>query len=1433
MSESNTCTAPARGLKAGKLFMREEQKDTHAIARKEQSPFFSGIVSKKSEAEEDAVDIQALFIPGIHLQREPEEIQKCDCCAEQMQQETKPDIQRCENCDAEIAPVQPSLKIGAPDDPYEREADRMADRISLMPLHNFTAGGGISSDAKPANVQRNEEVFTMPDGVQRSADGSMHTSNSFTSKLQSGDPGAPISSPVRQGMESAFQADFSSVRIHTGTEAASMSGEIGAQAFAYQNHIYFNDNKYDPQSASGRHLLAHELTHTVQQGAAPVKRDTEEDSAPKEPSWFDKLKAGLESVLRTMIPSFIFDIYQKIKKGGLINYIKEIVSGLFRSLFQKIGFSDKEIDTIIKIFASLKDQMPAIIDGLSKNDCKPLFAALNLLSQVMGEIAGRVWDKLMAAIEPVRKWLKEIWDTYVSPAIDKITAFAGEAWEQIKRFGRWLWDKFYEFIIKPYKDAWDWVSEKLGLNSDEPGFLDYVSKKLGEAWDAIKEELRPVIEPIEQVIEGIKNLVNLDAIRKLQEDAKLWLDEVAKTATAMGSDEDAVANKQLTLREVLLPALRNVINKLKATILSAGAWVVEKVTNVTGNISGFVTGIQTNTYLSPIYSPVSWIPKLVDNFRDWATDKVNALFNWIASGVEKLKAFIEPVVSMLVKVVDVVGNIVGKLPEFILGVPFMFLPKCIKDPIIKWLTDVILRKIPIIAEFLEVADKWEQIKAAALGTIKQIFVDGQLGKGLWTFFRTLLDLLGIDPTLVTTVIAKAAQNFSNIISHPKEFFSNVWAVIKGGFKLFWDNILDHLPKGALQWLFGEVKGAVKVKPPKDFSIGSLLSYVMDVFGITKENVYARMAKNPRIGPKRVDQIRKLENALTGALEWITVWIKEGADGLLRKLKEKFDDLKNMIINGIVSWITTQITAEIMKRLATSSDPLGIGATINTIKLVYDTIKTAIAYVNRMLNIANKAMDDLAKIIAGDIEPAQKGFEELLAAALPTVIGFSVEVIIGNVGDSIKEIIEDGRKFVDDVIDSLINAAVDLVDSIINGAKAVAGTVLGWLGLTKEFTADDGEPHKLSFAGTETYAKLMVASEPQPFNTWIATVKIDNPSSPTGKKMATNKDKAIAKNREMETVKQKKETERYTASDKEKEVKALLDELSELLGPLFGGKLADCASEANSKLSFGGEVNGYGSLMEANGLTKKKMPIGSVPDVAEPETFRIINQRRSGVGSGSYYVLGHLLNHNLGGTGKEMKNLTPLTRSANGTHHSLVESSIKTAITNGNSIEYKVKPTYGSRSVTGLTKAVDTSSVQDKEEIKNIIREEAKVPTGLDCTANFINPDDGTTTAIFQKTIPNTLDQRPEAYDLTGKKRADVYLDCGDANLIAAIEPPMTPALAAKIVEAVEHRKEEDDKRFASFAQLRDYQIDSKNVFNAKDKMALDQLAPLKYVKLYS
>ncbi|HSR39272.1 MAG TPA: DUF4157 domain-containing protein, partial [Phnomibacter sp.] len=143
------------------------------------------------------------------------------------------------------------------------------------------AASHTGSTATKAGVQRHPNKSTTTTihrssrgrllSLQGSSRGPPAVTPRFESTLQQRTAGgSAMPEPTRQFMESRFGADFSGVRIHTDATAQEMSSSIRAHAFTYQNHIFFNSGKFDTDSSAGKTLLAHELTHTIQQGASPV-----------------------------------------------------------------------------------------------------------------------------------------------------------------------------------------------------------------------------------------------------------------------------------------------------------------------------------------------------------------------------------------------------------------------------------------------------------------------------------------------------------------------------------------------------------------------------------------------------------------------------------------------------------------------------------------------------------------------------------------------------------------------------------------------------------------------------------------------------------------------------------------------------------------------------------------------------------------------------------------------------------------------------------------------------------------------------------------------------------------------------------------------------------------------------------------------------------
>jgi len=150
-------------------------------------------------------------------------------------------------------------KVSKPNEPAELEAEEAARKVTRMPEPPATKPAAPKETVK-STIQRTEAT---PSPRAAAPPSLAHVSIPG---------GSPLPSSVRGFMEPRFGASFANVRIHTGESAARQSADLNAHAFTVGEHVFFGRDKFQPQSASGRELIAHELTHTIQQGAA-VQRD--------------------------------------------------------------------------------------------------------------------------------------------------------------------------------------------------------------------------------------------------------------------------------------------------------------------------------------------------------------------------------------------------------------------------------------------------------------------------------------------------------------------------------------------------------------------------------------------------------------------------------------------------------------------------------------------------------------------------------------------------------------------------------------------------------------------------------------------------------------------------------------------------------------------------------------------------------------------------------------------------------------------------------------------------------------------------------------------------------------------------------------------------------------------------------------------------------
>ena len=238
--------------------------------------------------------------------------------------------------------VQARLTVGPAGDRYEQEAERAAEQVMKIPA---------PSNRRPGlQRQEDEEEVQAKSVVQRQADAGFEADAQLESRLaaQKGG-GSPLPDEVRTSMEPRFGADFGGVRVHTDVESVQMAHELNAQAFTHGGDIYFGAGRYNPGSDEGKQLVAHELTHTIQQGAAaaksPAARVTRTRADTIQGKWGNPVGRYNGAIA-----------YLKAVNGGLAADVRANTNRLTDGMRISLGKAGKEIGSL-----SCRDALRALL----------------------------------------------------------------------------------------------------------------------------------------------------------------------------------------------------------------------------------------------------------------------------------------------------------------------------------------------------------------------------------------------------------------------------------------------------------------------------------------------------------------------------------------------------------------------------------------------------------------------------------------------------------------------------------------------------------------------------------------------------------------------------------------------------------------------------------------------------------------------------------------------------------------------------------------------------------------------------------------------------------------------------------------------------------------------------------------------------------------
>ncbi len=409
--------------------------------------------------------------------------------------------------------IQTKLTISHPGDKYEQEADRTAEAVMRMPeawvhrqeVRNPDRRSGNNSKTSSVQMQVEEEEEPIqrqpvneekPLSISRQSDEEQEEplqaklilpsralqrqQMDEEEKLQTkelGDPlpqvtpalenriyalragGQPLPASLQTFYESRFGYDFGGVRVHTDAQAADLARQVHAQAFTVGSDVVFGAGHYDPDSSRGKTLLAHELTHVVQQGAAVQRKPRPVSTAQRQiqregddESWFSKAKKAVSGAVST-----VKSAVGGVVSGGLewvLNKVKEFAAKIpgYKLLAVILGKDpvtnervDRSAENLVGGFLSLLPGGNTIFENLKKSGA--LAEALGWLNDQITKLE-LTWDKIKGLFSQAVKALSPTDILDISGAAQKVVSVFNPPLTRIKNFAVAAGQKLLEFIFK-------------------------------------------------------------------------------------------------------------------------------------------------------------------------------------------------------------------------------------------------------------------------------------------------------------------------------------------------------------------------------------------------------------------------------------------------------------------------------------------------------------------------------------------------------------------------------------------------------------------------------------------------------------------------------------------------------------------------------------------------------------------------------------------------------------------------------------------------------------------------------------------------------------------------------------------------------------------------------------------------------------------------
>lgn len=406
----------------------------------------------------------------------------------------------------EHLPIQLKLSVGAVNDPLEDEADAMADKVMRMPETSFIqrkAGCGCSCcDQDDEHVRLKPMAGQVTPFIQAKSDGGGAVSDSVSSRVKSSmGGGSPMQSDTRSFMESRFGTGFGDIKIHNNDESAQLNRSLNAKAFTVSNNIYFNNGQYQPETDAGKHLLAHELTHVVQQGSdVKIRRkENNADNLTVKIKWQGTVFASLYYFIRPALKNE--EEAKQIVNGLLLNnsfiyylnngknasqkdfeYVENfqktqtiiIYEGALKIILDATGYkSKKEFFNVLETNKVIDQKVSQLINELKASNIDIPYQNSWLDSFILGVGQSSLGSKFSEAYSKMKENATS-WENgpafYTGTNVGFSAGVVEDLWENVKGI----------FLL-----AWQLIKAQFEITTDPLGFYNKMKHELLNIWQVI------------------------------------------------------------------------------------------------------------------------------------------------------------------------------------------------------------------------------------------------------------------------------------------------------------------------------------------------------------------------------------------------------------------------------------------------------------------------------------------------------------------------------------------------------------------------------------------------------------------------------------------------------------------------------------------------------------------------------------------------------------------------------------------------------------------------------------------------------------------------------------------------------------------------------------------------------------------------------------